>query len=268
MKEHNPLDFDVYKKETLFDTFKQAEQTHSVVTQLIQENVVECEIGVLYREFIKHCVPVVSLDSKHPALLYLKGRGLTVLEYGKLLYTDNFAEVACLIDPVAGKDLKKEPRIVIPFVTPEGRVEMIQGRSLDADSKLRYISIKASDDVVKVFGRYGLDDTEVVRCVEGPLDSLFVDNCIATCDANLNRSDADVLIWDIQPRNNAILKYMEEAIDTKRSLVIWPMVPDKKLDINDLVKKGVTRKQLMNMIDKHTFTGITAKLKFTQWKQM
>ena len=272
MKEHNPIDFDAYKQETLFDAFKTAPnaamQALNTLLTVKEENATQHVPGVLYSEFIKHCVPVVSLDKKHPALMYLKGRGFTVLEYGKLLYTDDFGSIARLINPESGKDLKKEPRIVIPFVTPEGVVEMVQGRSLDSSNKMRYISIKASDDIVKIFGRYGLDETEVVRCVEGPLDSLFVDNCIATCDGNLNRSDADVLIWDIQPRNSEILRYMEEAIETRRSLVIWPMVPDKKLDINDLINKGVTRKQLMAMINSHTYSGLTAKLKFTQWKRM
>lgn len=62
---------------------------------------------------------------------------------------------------------------------------MVQGRSLIADHRLKYISVKTSDDIDKIYGKYELDTSKTTYCVEGPLDSLFIDNCVATCDANL-----------------------------------------------------------------------------------
>lgn len=278
MKEHFQYEFDVYKKETLFDSFKAFEPSKTATQAVIIEpassillpanDTSQRDPAVLYSEFKQWCTPIAELDATHPAKVYLKSRGFTPLETSRLLYTDDFGDIARKVNPEAGAKLREEARIVIPFVNPSGVVDMMQGRSLDPESKLRYISIKRNDDVEKIYGRFELDDAEIVRCVEGPLDSLFVDNCIATCDANLNRSDADVLIWDIQPRNKEIVRYMEEAIESQRSLVIWPIVPDKKLDINDLIKKGVTRQQLMAMIDSNTYNGLTAKLKFSQWKKL
>ena len=61
---------------------------------------------------------------------------------------------------------------------------------------------------------------------------------------------------------------MQAAIDKGLSVVIWPTSPDKKQDINDLIKAGVSQKVLMSVIKKCTFKGITAKLKFTQWKRI
>lgn len=272
MKDCFQYEFDVYKRETLFDCFKAFERIapvyHNLVASVDTDDEAKQQPDVLYSDFKTKCTPIADLDDDHPAKLYLKGRGMTPMEYSRLMFTEDFGDLARYINPESGEKLKAEPRIVIPFVTPDGVVDMMQGRSLDPDSHLRYISIKRHDDVEKIYGRYDLDDTQLVRCVEGPLDSLFVDNCIATCDANLNRSDADVLIWDIQPRNKEIIRYMEEAIENQRSLVIWPIVPDKKLDINDLIKKGVTRQQIMAMIDANTYNGLTAKLKFSQWKKL
>ena len=259
--------FDEYKRETLFDTFRQAPKI-DVVDDAPVKVATPSVSGITIADFKRECTPITSLDEGHPARAYLVERGFSVKELSKLMYTDNFQRTASRINAESSKKLPDEPRIVIPFITPDGIVEMIQGRSLEPDAYMRYISIKRDDNVEKVFGRYGLDDTDVVRCVEGPLDSLFVDNCIATCDANLNRSDADVLIWDIQPRNKDILKYMEQAIETGRKLVIWPISPDKKLDINDLIKKGLDREDLMKVIDSHTYSGLTAKVKFMQWKKM
>lgn len=61
---------------------------------------------------------------------------------------------------------------------------------------------------------------------------------------------------------------MEQAIEEGHSLVVWPFSPAKKVDINDMIKEGVTRQQLMTVIEKSTYKGLTAKMKFMQWKRL
>lgn len=61
---------------------------------------------------------------------------------------------------------------------------------------------------------------------------------------------------------------MQAAIDAGKSIVIWPTSPDKKQDINDLIQVGVSRELLMKVIRQSTYKGISAKLKFTQWKRI
>ncbi len=82
------------------------------------------------------------------------------------------------------------------------------------------------------------------------------------------RSPAEVLIWDCQARNRDVLRYMEQAIEAGRALVIWPFSPANKLDINDMIKAGVQRMQLMRMIKDRTFKGLSAKARFMEWKRM
>ena len=55
-------------------------------------------------------------------------------------------------------------------------------------------------------------DAKFVIVVEGPFDSMFLDNAIATADANLSMTeylgkDNLILVFDNEPRNKFILKY-------------------------------------------------------------
>lgn len=272
MKDQFPSMFNEYQRETLFDVFKKrSNATEDLVNTLGQvkpETVAELDTGVSIARLKQMAICLTDLDVKHPARKAMTDRGMTPRELSRLYYTDDFKEIATAINKESSLKLKEEPRIVIPFISPEGVVEMVQGRSLDKESSLRYISIKANDEVDKIYGRYELDETEIVTCVEGPLDSLFVDNAIATCDAKLTRVEADRYCWDCQPRQKEIIRFMEEAIETGKSVVIWPFVPNKKLDINDMIMMGMTRSQIMSVINKSTYSGLMAKAKFTQWKKL
>lgn len=276
MRDQYPSQFDEYKRETLFDTFNQRAsspvQTNTVETLTTTPDelldVVESPVGIDLDEFKRVSINVMSLPETHPAVVFLKGRAFTEQEMRRLYYTDDFKSVASMMNEEAGQNLlAKESRILIPFVNTDGIVEMLQGRALK-DSKMKYITIKAHDEVEKLYGLYEMDPKRTTYCVEGPFDSLFVDNCIATCDANLVRSKADVLIFDNQCRNRDVCRYMEQAIEEGRSLVIWPFSPAKKVDINDMVKEGVSRSQLMSVIKQSTYKGMTAKMKFMQWKRL
>lgn len=273
MKDQYSSQFEEYKRETLFDTFtQQSSATRAPLeTRLPTLTLAEAEpvsSGIVLGQFETISTNVMDLSADHPARLFLAGRAFTENEMSRLYYTDDFKSVASRMNPEAGLNLMaNEPRILIPFVNTDGVVEMLQGRAL-VDSKMKYISIKAHDEVDKLYGLYEMDPTMTSYCVEGPFDSLFVDNCIATCDANLIRSKADVLIFDNQCRNREVCRYMEQAIEEGHSLVVWPFSPAKKVDINDMIKEGVTRQQLMTVIEQSTYKGLTAKMKFMQWKRL
>jgi hypothetical protein len=269
MKEIFPSHFEEYKRETMFDTFNQKTQRKTEINLQPRLPKLPSVDNVKIEDFKRNMVSVLDLEESHPAKKMLRGRAFSETEMSRLYYTDDFKYLAQTLNEESTEKLRDgEPRIIIPFISPTGVVEMIQGRSLDKNSKLKYISIKRHDDVEKVYGLYELDKTKTRYCVEGPFDSLFVDNCIATCDANLTRVDADCYIWDVQPRNKDVCKYMEAAIESNKKLVIWPFSPSKKLDINDMIKAGVSRKEIMKVIKDNTFSGLTAKVKFMQWKKV
>lgn len=270
IKEVYPLEFEAYKKETVFDAFKPRElpklgsnkpvvKEETTVDELSDEHSVE--------KVLSDCINLIDLPNDHFAKQYLLSRKFSDTEMERLYFHSNFKVVASKLNTEAANKLPEdEARIIIPFINEYGQVEMLQGRSLDPKARIKYISIKMNDDVDKIYGLYEADRDKTVYCVEGPFDSLFVDNCLASCDANLTRVDADVYIWDIQNRNPDVIRYMESAIAAKKKIVIWPFKPNEKMDINDLIKKGVTKEQLMKVIKDNTYSGLTAKMKLMEWR--
>ena len=141
-----------------------------------------------------------------------------------------FVEVDLKIE----KDGLKEddPRLVIPFFNEEKTLVSFQGRAL-GESKLRYITVKLDENNHKVFGldRVVLDDEEKeVYVTEGPIDSMFLENAVATADSNLKSADRVinktklVLVFDNEPRNKDICRMMEQAIEEHYKIVIWPEI--------------------------------------------
>lgn len=269
MKDAFPSHFEEYKRETLFDAFKQS-QAPRQSQQPILEQAVTVSKGIAFDDFKRMTTCIADLSDTHFAKQFLVDRAFSEKELRRLYFVSDFKMLASVMNAEASEKLiDGEPRVVIPFVTRVGYVEMMQGRDLlGKNAKVKYLSIKAHDDVDKIYGLYELDDNRTSYCVEGPLDSLFVDNCVASCDANLTRVKADVYIWDCQARNKEVCRYMEEAIEAGKAVVIWPFAASKKLDINDMIKAGVSREQLMKTIRDNTFSGLTAKVKFMQWKKV
>ena len=131
---------------------------------------------------------------------------------------------------------------------------------------LRYITIMF-DDHQKVFGLDTINKNEKVYVTEGPLDSLFVDNAIAMCGADVDLSAWDyefVYVYDNEPRNKQIIERMEKSISKQDNIVIWPKNIKEK-DINDMVLAGLDPSAI---ILSNTYNGLEAKLKFTDWKRV
>ena len=147
-----------------------------------------------------------------------------------------------------------------------------QGRAL-GESKLRYITVKLHDDNSKVFGLDRIDQDKLVYVLEGPIDSLFLDNAVATADSNLESITSVLdkskvaLVFDNEPRNKEIVKKMEKAIDEHFNVVIWPPMIEKK-DINDMVLDGFSPDEIQDIIDNNTFVNLRAKMEFVNWKKV
>lgn len=233
-------------------THSQTDETHQNEAQSVLEGVTR----------------ITKLPDTHEAVKYLKNRGFGQEEMSRLFWSDDFKKTAQSVssEPLSN-EFPSESRIVIPFYDSGGDIEMIQGRSL-SNNGLRYISIKKHPEIDKIYGKYEVDPTKTTYCVEGPFDSLFVENCLATCDSNLMRADADVYIFDNQPRNTEIVKLMEKTIQSGKSIVIWPTSPNGKEDINDMILSGMTKSDLMKTIKRNTMSGVKAKLAFMKWKKV
>jgi 3-phosphoglycerate kinase len=112
-----------------------------------------------------------------------------------------------------------------------------------------------------------------VKVVEGPIDSLFLTNCVASGDANLSLTVKDIdaeekiLIFDNEPRNKEIVKMMQDAIKLRYDVVIWPNNVQGK-DINEMIMNGISPDEIESIISSNTFRDIQAQLKMNMWKKI
>ena len=143
-----------------------------------------------------------------------------------------------------------------------------QGRSLRGKSKLRYVTIKVKENSPKIFGMNTWDENKTTYIVEGPIDSLFVENSLAMAGADLSAyrkmfENIDVVfVYDNEKRNKEIVKKMDRIIANNQKIVIWPRHVIQK-DINDMILNNV---DVMNIIEHNTYQGLTAKTKLLEFK--
>ena len=215
---------------------------------------------------------IESLPEAHFAKNYVQQRRIPETLYSQLYYAEDFAAF------IQSLGIKKEglhqndKRLVIPFYDKEKNLLAVQGRSL-GESKLRYITLKLHDDNKKVYGLDRIDTDKLVYVVEGPIDSMFLENAVATADSNLESitdvldKSKVVLIFDNEPRNKEIVNKIHHAIDNHFNVVIWPEMVEAK-DINDMILDGFSPDEIQEFIDKNTFVNLRAMMEFVNWKKI
>lgn len=215
---------------------------------------------------------IESLSQEHSAKKYILGRKIPKKFHSAIYYADDFLKFCDETFSGHGKKLiKEDPRIVIPFYSIEGDLLGVQGRALN-NSKIRYITIKKSEDSGKAFGLNHLDLSKPIYVVEGPFDSMFLNNAVATMDSTLPSikqilGDKDyIFCYDNQPRNPQIVSMMNSTIELGDKIVIWPQSEAK--DINDMILSGMTIEELHSLIEENTYQGLRAKMKFISWRKI
>jgi len=212
-----------------------------------------------------------SLPCDHHARLFYSGRKMPNDFLDKVFYADDFREWAISVSEIDYSNLgREESRMVIPFFDTEGKLIAAQGRALGSH-ELRYITIKVSEDSPKVYGleRWKSEDTTYI--VEGPIDSMFLPNCLAVAGGDLQSIKLDkkqcVLIFDNEPRNEHTVKKLMKAIDDGWSVVVWSK--EKKFkDINDLIMSGLSTDEILEMINKNTMNGLKADWAAREWRNV
>ena len=219
----------------------------------------------VFKSTLPELVSIDSLNKSHPAREYLLNRKLPT---ESLLFVEKFKEWTNKVKPGTFEDISQdEPRIIIPFIDEKGNVFGFQGRSI-SNSGLRYITILLQEDKPKIFGLDKVDFDKRIYITEGPFDSLLIPNAIAMAGADVSKADfllsKDVVfIYDNEPRNKQITNRISRHIYNGDKVVIWPNQIKEK-DINDMILAGIP---VSKIIETHTFSGMMAKLKFTDWKK-
>jgi len=211
---------------------------------------------------------ISQLPVDHPAKIYVEGRLIPHNKHYKLFFAPKFNEWTNSMIPDKLNASKDESRLVIPFLSETKEMFGYQGRAL-SDSKLRYITVIIDESKPKIYGLDTIDYNKTFYIVEGPIDSLFLDNAIAMAgsDTSMDFNSNAVFVYDNEPRNREIVKKIEKVIEKNFSVVIWPESLKFK-DINDMALGGMSLHDIMSIISANTYTNLQAKLKFTQWKKV
>ena len=217
---------------------------------------------------LKSLKSISDLSTEHPARKIVEERLIPSEFLSDLYLCESFYKFTNTLVPNKFPSLDGDhPRLLIPFRNEKGEVFAYQGRSFGKEQP-KYITIRLDDDTTKIFGLDRIDDSRQVYAVEGPLDSLFLDNCIAVGGADLAKLENDtVIIFDNEPRNREICKQMDSCIGFGKRIVIWPDSMKHK-DINDMIMAGYVKEQIQEIIDDNIFSGASAKLRFSEWKKI
>ena len=211
---------------------------------------------------------ISELNTSHSALAYLTKRGITKKYFSSLYYADEFCTWVNTQKPTFRDVRKDHPRIIIPFIDADGEWFGFQGRSLNPDDKLRYITIMLDEDRIKVYGLDRINFNKTVYITEGPFDSLFIDNAIAMAGADVDwkliEGKEAVFVYDNEKRSKEIVNRIEKAIDKGYEVVIWPSSLQEK-DLNDMFSSG---HDVQSMVEFNTYRGLEAKIKLSEWKKV
>ena len=208
-----------------------------------------------------------ELEDEHPARKIIDRRNLPISSYKDLFLCPEFYKFTNKLIPNKFPSLDGDhPRLLIPFRDEEGEIFAYQGRAF-GNEQPKYLTIKLQERD-KIFGLDKIDKREEVLVVEGPLDSLFLDNCIAVAGADVPNLDCDfTVVFDNEPRNKELLKQVEKAINRGHKICLWPEQMKYK-DINDMILGGYTKEEIHDLIKHNTYQGTTATLWFTKWRKI
>lgn len=216
--------------------------------------------------------PIKKLANDHEVVKYLHSRKIPKHRYEDLCYVDDISKFRQFADGYEEKIVGNEPRLVLPFFDDENNLIGLSGRAIRGE-KLRYVTIRIKDDAPMIFGMNRVNKEKTIYVTEGPIDSLFLQNAVGAGNANLTSvgevfsKENLVLVFDNEPRNKEIVREIKTAIENNFCVCLWPEQIVEK-DINDMiVKQNLSAEEIQNTINKNTFSGPEAMLKFNVWKK-
>jgi hypothetical protein len=210
-----------------------------------------------------------ELDESHPAVKFLLKRNLPRATWNDIYFCPKFFEFSNTFIENKFPSLEGDhPRMIIPFRNRDGEVFAFQGRAFGKEPQ-KYITIILDKKHPKIFGLDRVDTSNVFYVVEGPIDSLFIQNAIAVAQSDLrlpDHKDKAVLVPDNEPRNKEVCRQIERCIKDGYNVVLWPKGTEEK-DINDMILSGKSSAEIMGIIHSNTHKGLQAQTVFNSWKR-
>jgi len=128
-----------------------------------------------------------------------------------------------------------------------------------------------NEEAPKIFGLDTIDRTKTVYIVEGPIDSLFLNNACAMAGSGISNESIGkigtediIFVYDNEPRNKEIVSLIENRINSGYKVVIFPDYIEEK-DVNDMVLAGI---EIQSIISNNVFNGLGAKTRLSEWRKV
>jgi len=226
---------------------------------------------------LKGLKKVSQLSPDHRVKKLIEARKIPTPYHAKLFSCPNFKNYTNNLVPHkfdADSLIRDETRLLIPFIDANKNVHAYQGRAI-GESKVKYITIVLDESVPKVYGLDTVNFDRTTYVMEGPIDSMFVPNSIATAGGDLVSALAPlsaskssmVIVYDNEPRSKETIKKLDKAIMQGYNVVIWPENLDHK-DINDMVLAGMSSEFVTHILKTNTYRDLAAKLALTKWSKV
>ena len=182
------------------------------------------------------------------------------------------------------KDVVHKNRLILPFYDENDDIIFYQSRGLtkkDLFERPKYLSKVGAER--SLYGMQNINSNlDNVFIFEGPIDSYFVENGLATCGIT-ERSDKmftslqkeqinklnlyeKVYVLDNQYCDKAALSKSIILADNNEKVFIWPKELKRFKDFNDICVAGNKDKIKPEFILKNTHSGLKAKLLLTEIK--
>ena len=182
------------------------------------------------------------------------------------------------------KDVVHKNRLILPFYDENDDIIFYQSRGLtkkDLFERPKYLSKVGAER--SLYGMQNINSNlDNVFIFEGPIDSYFVENGLATCGIT-ERSDKmftslqkeqinklnlyeKIYVLDNQYCDKAALNKSIILVDNNEKVFIWPKELKRFKDFNDICVAGNKDKIKPEFILKNTHSGLKAKLLLTEIK--
>ena len=226
-------------------------------------------------EPLKKLIKISSLKDRDIVRQFVLSRKIPTKYHFKLFSCPEFKKFTNEVIPNKfSKEslLHEETRLLIPFINSQNEVHAYQGRSIN-NSKLKYVTIVIDDSIPRVYGLDTVNFNKEVFVFEGPIDSMFIENSIATAGgditATITKFDKEnmIIVYDNEPRSVETKSKITKAINLGYSVCIWPENIKHK-DVNDMVLSGMNPVVIEQIIKQHTYKDLKAKLELSKWSKV
>lgn len=165
-------------------------------------------------------------------------------------------------------------RLLIPFFTKDKQCFAYQGRAINND-RVRYITIVINEDQPKIYGLERIDPNKKTYVFEGPIDSMFIDNSISTAGGDMVATLASlhiakenlIICYDNEKHSKETIAKINKAIDYNYKVLIYPDSFEYK-DINEAILGGLNPSDLQFIIERNTFSDLSARMRLSAYNRI